>query len=146
MTIKLSDYYLYKISVGELICYPAFTSTSEKDISKYNFPTAIANGVNGLIVNDISIVLIIKYNCISSSYLSLCVSATEYFVNSGEEEYIFTPFSFFRRNIVEEKDGTPQNPHIIYMSIPNKRNSIEFELKKNKKNHYNRKNDELYAE
>ena len=25
MTIKLSDYYLYKISVGELICYPAFT-------------------------------------------------------------------------------------------------------------------------
>lgn len=32
------------------------------------------------------------------------------------------------------------------MSIPNKRNLIEFELKKNKKNHYNRKNDELYGE
>ncbi len=67
-------------------------------------------------------------------------------MNSGEEEYIFTPFSFFRRNSVEEKDGTPQNSYIIYMSIPNKRNLIGFELKKNKKIHYNRKNDELYGE
>ena len=114
MTIKLSDYYLYKISVGELICYPAFTSTSEKDISKYNFPTAIANGVNGLIVNDISIVLIIKYNCISSSYLSLCVSATEYFVNSGEEEYIFTPFSFFRKILLKKKMEPPKI-HILFI-------------------------------
>ena len=146
MTIKLSDYYLYKLSVGELICYPAFTSTSEKDISKYNFPTSIAIEVNGLTLNDVSVVLIIKYNCISSSYPSPCVSATQYSVNSGEEEYIFPPFSFFRINSVEEKDGTPQNPHIIYMSTPNKRSLIEFELKKNKTINYNRKNDELYAE
>ena len=32
MTIKISDFLLYKIFVGELICYPAFTSTSEEDI------------------------------------------------------------------------------------------------------------------
>ena len=40
------NYYLYKISIGELICYPAFTSTSEKDISKYDFPTSTAIDVN----------------------------------------------------------------------------------------------------
>ncbi len=60
MTIKLSDYYLYKISVGELICYPAFTWISEKDISKYKCPTVIEIGINGLTINDISIDLIIN--------------------------------------------------------------------------------------
>ena len=32
------------------------------------------------------------------------------------------------------------------MSIPNKRNLIEFEFKKKKTIHYNRKNDESYVE
>ena len=146
MTIKISDYYLYKISIGEIICYPAFTSTSEKDISKYNFPTSTAIEVNNISPSDISVVLIIKYNCNNSSNPTPCVCASEYSVNSGEEEFIFPPFSFFKINSVEEKDGTPQNPHIIYMSIPNKKNLIEFGLKNNKKIYYNRNKDELYAE
>ena len=32
MTIKISDFLLYKIFIGELICYPVFILTSEEDI------------------------------------------------------------------------------------------------------------------
>lgn len=145
MTIKLSDYYLYKILVGELICYPAFTSTSEKDISKYNFPTNIAIEVNNLSANDISVVLIIKYNCNSSNNPTPCINASEYSVNSGEEEYIFPPFSFFKIESIEERDGNPNNPHIINMSTPNKKCLLEFELKKGKKIYYNRNENYLYS-
>ena len=131
MTIKLSDYYLYKISIGELICYPAFTSTSAKDISKYNFPTSIASEVNNINHNDISVVLIINYNIYNSfcnnlfkknSYVTPCVNVAKYSVNSGEEEYIFPPFSFFRIDKIEESSGTSDNPHRIYLSVPKKKN------------------------
>ena len=148
MTIKLSDYYMYKISIGELICYPSFTSTSEKDISKYNFPTNIAKNVNKLTPNDISIVLIIDYKCKNflffNNYPTPCVNASQYSVNSGEEEYIFPPFSFFKIEWIEERDGSPDNPHIIYMSTPKKKNLLEFGLKKNKTIHYDSSKNLLY--
>jgi hypothetical protein len=144
MTIKLSDYYLYKIFLGELICFPAFTSTSEKDISKYNFPTAIAKDINNLSPNDISVVLIIKYKCKNSSNPTPCVNATEYSVCKSEREFIFPPFSFFKIEKIEENKGTTDSPNIIYMSTPNKRNLLEFGLKNNKTIHYDREDNELY--
>ena len=144
MTIKLSDFFLYKILEGELVCYPAFTSTSEKDISKYNFPTNLAINVNKLSSNDVSVVLIIKYNCKSSSYPTPCVNASGYSVNAGEQEFIFPPFSFFKIVKVEEKEGKPDNPHVIRMTTPSKRSLIEFGIKNYKTPSYNRDSDELY--
>ena len=145
MTIKLSDFYLYKMLQGELICYPAFTSTSEKDISKYNFPTNIAINVNKLTANDVSVVLIIKYNCKKSNNPTPCINVSKHSVNEGEQEFIFPPFSFFKILRVEEKDGKPNNPHIIHMTTPTKRSLIEFEIKNNKNIYYDRENDELYS-
>ena len=145
MTIKISDYYLYKILEGELICYPAFTSTSEKDISKYNFPTYNAIEVNKLSPNDVSVVLIINYQCNNSSYPTPCINVSDYSVNAGEQEFIFPPFSFFKIEKIEENEGTPNNPHIIHMTTPNKKVLIEFEIKNNKTIYYNRENNELYS-
>ncbi len=144
MTIKLSDFYLYKILEGELVCYPAFTSTSEKDISKYNFPTTTAININDLTPNDVSIVLMINYICKSSSNSTPCVDVEEHSVNAGEREFIFPPFSFFKIEKVVENGGVPNDPHIIYLSVPNKKNLLEFGLKKNKTIHYNRAQNELY--
>ena len=144
MTIKISDFLLYKIFIGELICYPAFTSTSEEDISKYDFPTSTAISVNELTPSDVSVVLIIKYNCKSSSNATPCINAVEYSVNAGEREFIFPPFSFFKIENVVEKNGKPDDPHMIYMSIPNKKKLIEFGLKNNKTIYYNNKENELY--
>ena len=145
MTIKLSDFYLYKMSVGELISYPAFTSTSEKDISKYNFPTNIAIEVNKLSPSDISVVLIIDYKCNSKNDSTPCINASEYSVNSGEQEYIFPPFSFFKITGIEERDGKPGNPHKIYMTTPSKGSLVEFWLKNNKTINYNSKENRLYS-
>ena len=144
MTIKLSDFLLYKIFIGELICYPAFTSTSEKDISKYNFPTTTAININDLTPNDVSIVLMINYICKSSSNSTPCVDVEEHSVNAGEREFIFPPFSFYKIEKVVENGGVPNDPHIIYLSVPNKKNLLEFGLKKNKTIHYNRAQNELY--
>ena len=144
MTIKLSDFLLYKIFTGELICYPAFTSTSEEDISKYDFPTSTAINVNDLSPNDVSVVLMINYNCKSSSNVTPCINVVEYSVNAGEREFIFPPFSFFKIERVVENSGTPNDPHIISMTVPNKKNLLEFGLKKNKDIYYNRDLNELY--
>ena len=152
MTLKLSDYYLYKISIGELICYPAFTSTSIKDISKYDFPTSIAIEVNNISHNDISVVLIIKYNIYNTflqkifkkSYVTPCINVSKYSINPSEEEYIFPPFSFFRIDSIEERSGTPDDPHLIYMTVPKKKELLEFGLKQSKTFYYNKKNNEIY--
>ena len=144
MTIKFSDFLLYKIFVGELICYPAFTSTSEEDITKYDFPTSTAIDVNDLTPNDVSVVLNIKYICKNSSNATPCINAVEYSVNAGEKEYIFPPFSFFKIEKVVENEGIPSNPHIIYMSVPNKKQLLEFGLKNNKTIYYNKEENELY--
>ena len=144
MTIKLSDFLLYKIYIGELICYPAFTSTSEEDMTKYDFPTATAINVNELSPSDVSVVLIIKYNCTSSSNATPCINVEEFSVNAGEKEFIFPPFSFFKIENVVEKGGKPDDPHVIYMSVPCKKNLIEFGLKNNKTINYNNQKNELY--
>ena len=81
MTIKLSDFLLYKIFVGELICYPAFTSTSEEETVKYDFPTGTAIYVNDLTPNDVSVSLNISYICKNSSNATPCVYAGIYSVN-----------------------------------------------------------------
>ena len=144
MTIKLSDFLLYKIFVGELICYPAFTSTSEEDITKYNFPTSTAIDVNELTPSDVSVVLNIKYQCQNSSNATPCVNAVQYSVNAGEREFIFPPFSFFKIENVVERSGIPSDPHVIYMSVPNKKYLLEFGLKNNKTIYYKKENNELY--
>ena len=144
MTIKISDFLLYKIFTEELICYPAFTSTSEEDISKYDFPTPTAINVNDLNPSDVSVVLMINYNCKSSSNVTPCVNVVEYSVNAGEKEFIFPPFSFFKIERVVENSGTPNDPHIIYMTVPNKKNLLEFGLKQKKDIYYNRDQNELY--
>ena len=144
MTIKLSDFLLYKIFIGELICYPAFTSTSEEDMTKYDFPTNTAICVNDLTPNDVSVVLNITYKCKNNFNVTPCINVVNYSVNVGEKEFIFPPFSFFKIEKVVEKGGIPSDPHVIYMSVPNKKNLLEFGLKNNKTIYYNKEKNELY--
>ena len=145
MVLKSKDYEKYKNYIGELICYPAFTSTSEKDMSKYTFPTSTAIGINNIKSDDIYVVLFIDYKCNNSSYPTPCVNVSYDSVNSDEKEYIFPPFSFFKIEKVENRDGTSKDPHIIYMSVPNKRILIEFAIKNNKNIIYDKDLNELYS-
>ena len=145
MVLKNHDYIKYKNNIGELICFPAFTSTSEKDMSKYSFPTRLAIDINNIKNDDIYVLLKIDYKCKNTSYPTPCINVSYYSSNSGEKEYIFPPFSFFRIDKVETRSGRSNDPHIIYMTVPNKRILIEFALKNKKTINYDKNLNELYS-
>lgn len=145
MVVKSKDYEKYKNYIGQLICYPAFTSTSDKDISKYTFPTPTAINVNNIKDDDVYVVLIIEYKCNNSSYPTPCINVSYDSVNAEEHEHIFPPFSFFKIEKVENRGGINKDPHIIYMNVPNKRILIEFAIKNNKSIYYDENLNELYS-
>lgn len=99
MTIKKEDVDLYESSIGRVICYPSFTSTS---LIRGNFTPTRANKEDE-IVN-----LVIKQNDSKN-----VISISEFSDYKGEQEYLFTPFSFFKITGVKRDKGTAENPHII---------------------------------
>ena len=145
MVLKSYDYSAYKDNIGQLICYPAFTFVSERDLSKYSSPNPKAIRINHIKSDDIHIVLYIDYKCNNTSYQTPCINISSITTNYGEKEYIFPPFSFFRIEKVENRSGTIKDPHIIYMTVPNKRVLIEFAIKNNKTINYDERLNELYA-
>ena len=138
MTIKSDDFEKYKNNIGKVICYPTFISTTEMDVLKYGFSMETFIGTNG-----IKVVLIIEYKCNNESYPIPFINVSYISTYYAEKEYIFPPFSFFRIEKIEE--GTGNHPNIIYMTVPNKRNLIEFEIKKGKTICYNKELNELYS-
>ena len=145
MVLKSYDYSHYKDNIGQLICYPAFTSVSERDLAKYSSPNETCIKINNLTSDDINVILYIDYKCNNTSYPTPCIDISYETSNYGEKEYIFPPFSFFRIEKVENRSGTSKDPHIIYMTVPNKRILIEFAIKNNKTIYYDEKLNELYA-
>ena len=99
MTIKKEDVDLYESSIGRVICYPSFTSTSLK---KGCFTPTRANP------EDEVVILVIKQNDTKN-----VISISEFSDYKGEAEYLFTPFSFFKITGLERGKGTAENPHII---------------------------------
>ena len=140
MVLKLEDFEKYKNNIGELICYPTFISTSE---NKYIFQSSINK--NDIKSNDIYVILIIDYKCNNPSYPTPCIDISYFSVYYAEKEYIFPPFSFFRIEKVENRNGRRNDPHIIYLTVPNKRVLIEFALKNDKAIHYDKDLNELYC-
>ena len=145
MTLNLEDFENYKINVGELICFPYFTSTTENDLTKFISMPEIINHQNEIKSNYIYIILIIDYKCNNSSYPTPCINASYDSIYYQEKEYIFPPFSFFRVENIESRSGRNNDPHFIYLSVPNKRILIEFAIKNDKTINYDKNLNELYS-
>ena len=111
MYLYPNDVKLYKESIGRVICYPAFTSTS---ISKNAFTPYKYNEKLELVL------LIINQNNTKS-----VVSIKEFSEYKNEEEYLFFPFSFFKIENVELKEGNIKDPHIIDLTALNSEKPIE---------------------
>ena len=111
MYISLDEVNNYSSSIGKVICFPSFTSTSIEDGSftptKYN-------------PSDHLVKLIIKQNEAKS-----VVSIGNYSIFKSEKEYLFLPFSFFKIVEVRKKKGTSENPHIINLIALNSDKPIE---------------------
>ena len=100
--INKDDINEYKNSIGRVICYPAFTSTSIIEDAfiphKYN-------------PEDELVKIIINQNNTKSAVL---ISQFSEFPN--EKEYLFLPFSFFKIEDVKLKNGNELNPHLIFLT------------------------------
>ena len=81
MYLYPNDIRLYEQSIGRVICYPSFTSTSK---GKDNFTPFQYNK------NQELVLLIIETNNTKSA-----ISISEFSEFKGEDEYLFVPFSFF---------------------------------------------------
>ena len=111
MYLNQNDIKLYEKSVGKVICYPSFSSSS---IKKDGFTPFKYNP------NDELVLLIINQNNTKSTVL---ISQFSNFPN--EEEYLFLPFSFFKIQKIELKQGSEINPHLIYLIALNSDQPIE---------------------
>jgi hypothetical protein len=111
MYLSQEDFDIYSQSIGKVICYPSFTSTS---LIENSF---IPNCVNK---NDQFVRLIIEQNnsksVVSISYISKFPK---------EKEYLFLPFSFFKIKDIEIGKGNKRNPHIIHLIAINSEKPIE---------------------
>jgi hypothetical protein len=111
MYLYPKDVELYKKSIGRVICYPAFTSSS---ISLNAF-TPVKYDENLELV-----LLIIKQNNTKS-----VIPIKEFSEYQDEEEYLFLPFSFFKIENVKLNKGSKENPHIINLTALNSEKPIE---------------------
>ena len=145
LILKNTDLYLYKICEGDIICFPAYTSSSEENIHKYAFPTFFAqevNALNGDISNEVSVLMLIKCDYKKNDiYPSIDVS--ELSSNAGEKEFVFPPFSFFKIVKVTFDKGTQDQPHVINLEIVRRKFFIEKALIEGKSFYYDHEKNEL---
>ena len=111
MYIYPDEINLYKQSIGRVICYPSFTSTSK---GKNNFTPFQYDS------NTEMVLLIIETNNAKSA-----ISISEFSDIPVEEEYLFVPFSFFKITKVELKKGNNSDPHIIHLLALNSDKPVE---------------------
>lgn len=112
MNITQGEFNNYLSSIGQVICYPAFTSTSlEQNCNCGNFEIQNQN---------VMIKLIIKLN---GSKSVVCISKNSAFPN--EKEYLFMPFSFFKITNIKKGFGSLNNPHLIYLTALKSTQPIE---------------------
>ena len=111
MYLTIEDFNIYLSSVGEVICYPCFTSTSL--IENSFLPTSPNE-------NEQLVELIIEQNNSKS-----VVSISEISKFPKEKEYLFLPFSFFKIKDVKINKGTKGNPHIINLIALDSEKPIE---------------------
>ena len=102
MNITPEEFNKYSDSIGRVICYPAFTSTSLNQ----NCMCALNEKPNTIMVK-----LIIRQN---KSKSVVCISG--FSEHPNEEEYLFLPFSFFKITQVIRGLGTSIYPHLIYLT------------------------------
>ena len=107
MYITPNEFQIYLNSIGKVICYPSFTSTSLKENS---FCPFICN------TNTIKVKLVIKQN---NSKSIICIRDLSQ--HPDEEEYLCLHFSFFKiTNIVQDNGNI-----IIYLTALNSEKPIE---------------------
>ena len=111
MYINRKEIKKYISSIGRIICFPSFTSTTlDKDSftsTKYNYE------------DELVLLKIVQNNTKS------VVSISKDSKYESEKEYLFLPFSFFKIINVKLSEGNTSHPHIINLLAIKTKKPIE---------------------
>ena len=128
------DKYIYKLSVGHIICFPALTSTSA--VPNHINPTTLGKNINknpnnnennNKEDNNVEINMIIKYKH-QEGNITPALDISDMSISKSEEERLIFPFTFFRINKIVTNPHD-ENSYIFYMEIINRKKIIEYDLK-----------------
>ena len=130
-----TEFYFYTLNLNHIICFPALTSTSSKDI---NFkPTNLAGQINKKDDDSIVVKLIIKYNHEKGNispgiiiedkkgYDKEYISANPY-----EKEVILFPFTFAKILCINSEEKYGKKIRIVNMELINRKTYIEYNIRK----------------
>ena len=143
---SILDFYLYKINLKHIICFPSITSTSTVR-GKFN-PTKVAKAVNKnneIPPEDIYKITMIFHYKHETGNISPGIIVKDNVAKDGkylskhknENEVILFPFTFVRitgiKRIDEEKE---KNQYEIHLDIINRKSYIEYTLRDNVENRF----------
>ena len=141
---KTIDFYLYKLNLNHIVCFPSLTSTSSKP-QKFE-PSTLANKINKINKDDKDIVKIkmifnYKHNGENKSpgiiiedkkgHEDEYISEYPY-----ENEVILFPFTFAKITKIESGIENGNEIKIIYFDIINRKTYIEYTLRDNVKERF----------
>jgi len=131
-----TEFYLYKLNLNNIICFPALTSTSSKEI---NFePTNLASNINKTGNDSLRVELIFKYNHESDNispgiiiedkegHDGECIS-----LNPSEKEVILFPFTFAKIISISSEVHYGKEIQIVNLEIINRKSYLEYILRDN---------------
>ena len=131
-----TEFYLYKLNLNHVICFPALTSTSSTDI---NFePTELAASVNKTGNDSVKVKLILKYNHendnISPGIIIENKKAEDNKTispNSGENEVLLFPFTFAKILNINSEIKYGEEIKIVNLELINRKSYLELTLRDN---------------
>ena len=131
-----TDFYLYKLNLNHIICFPALTSTSSEEI---NFtPTSLASSVNKAGNDTIEVNLIFKYKHeIDNISPGIIIEDKkghdgEYISdNKDEKEVILFPFTFAKIVSINSVEKYDKEIKIVNLDIINRKTYLEYTLRDN---------------
>lgn len=130
VTMDRLELYSYQFSENDIICFPSFTSTTLK--KSLNFvPSKNAKKINNDQYEEKGYVkMIIRYEP-HGTCQPQGIDISDESKYSDEKEILLFPFTFLRIDKVEINGGTKDDRHIIYLTIINKGDILEYGLKEN---------------
>ena len=139
---SILDFYLYKINLKHIICFPSITSTSTER-GKFN-PTGTAKKVNkndGISPEEIQKVTMIFNYKHEAGNISPGIIVKDNKGNDGdylskhmnENEVILFPFTFVRITEIKE---IQKNQYEMYLDIINRKSYIEYTLRDDVENRF----------
>jgi len=130
LTMSRLDLYSYQFCENDIICFPSFTSTTYDERLSFK-PTENANRINYEDIEEKSFVkMIITYNPQGECEpQGVDISDKAQF---DEKEILLFPFTFLNIDKVEIHSGKKDDEHLIYMTIINKGDVLEYGLKNKK--------------